>query len=546
MRRMGVGIGSFSHVGGQTRLEFTRERIASITGWSKGTIILKPLELGSRGVRVLEKFGNVTELGSRISEFENTIFEAAKRGGATDAQIHASRQTGKFKDLFKDEDSFANAITQATVNAREVAVEFHDIGTGYLMQALARTVPFFGPRVQGLRKGTRTLFGKGEGNKRVAWAKGFAGITVPFILTSVWNELWGGKDGAPAGRDREDWDKNNWLTAYNDGKPVFRLPIPWEIGTIFGVAPARLFDTIVQRMDGDPNRQDFLIGLNSALWNVIGGAPWPTAALVPYELADNYNRFLERPIESSKQEGKIPGERTNLYTPEILKEIGSNYDISPLKMDHAVRGLFSAFGVLALAGVDLVNGLGDKNNIVDPSSFAGNNSVNRVFFPDANRESSRAVAEFYKNYGRVLQLENTAKGFVKSSDTPTEAEKRFLRNNPDAEITAAGVGGKAKVRAEQAADWLREVRVEMEEIRFLPSDDPVFEGMNKGEIIKWKNTELLKLKREKVKIAQEANIDIKEINEIMRDINKKARLDEKKKTVEQKFAENVENTRTQE
>ena len=82
--------------------------------------------------------------------------------------------------------------------------------------------------------------------------------------------------------------------------------------------------------------------------------------------------------------------------------------------------------------------------------------------------------------------------------------------------------------ADETAKWLREIRVEMEEIRFLPSDDPVFEGMNKGEIIKWKNTELLKLKREKVKIAQEANIDIKEINEIMRDINKKARLDEKK------------------
>jgi len=528
MRRMGVGIGSFSHVGGQTKLEFTKERIASITGWNKGTIILKPWELASRGVRTLERFGNVTELASRVSEFDNTIMEAARQGGATDAQIHASRQTGKFKDLFKDEDSFANAITEATVNAREVAVEFHDIGTGYLMQALARTVPFFGPRVQGLRKGTRTLFGKGEGNKRVAWAKGVTGITVPFLLASVWNELWGGKDGAPAGRDREDWDKNNWLTVYNDGKPTFRLPIPWEIGTIFGVGPARLFDEVVQRMDGDPNRQDFLIGLNSALWNVIGGFPWPTAALVPYELNDNYNRFLERPIESSKQEGKIPGERTNLYTPEILKSIGSKYDISPLKMDHAVRGLFSAFGVLTLAGVDWASSIGDENNVVDPSSFAGNNSVNRVFFPDANRESSRAVAEFYKRYTRVLQVERSAKDHVKRSDEPTDAEMRFIKHTPEAEITDIGRSGEAFMAADETAKWLREIRVEMEEIRFLPSDDPVFEGMNKGEIIKWKNTELLKLKREKVKLAQEANVEIDKINEIMRDINKKARLDEKK------------------
>jgi hypothetical protein len=547
MRRMGVGIGSFSHVGGQTKLEFTKERIASITGWNKGTIILKPWELASRGVRTLERFGNVTELASRVSEFDNTIMEAARQGGATEKQIVESRQTGKFKDLFKDEDSFANAITQATVNAREVAVEFHDIGTGYLMQALARTVPFFGPRVQGLRKGTRTLFGKGEGNKRVAWAKGVTGITVPFLLASVWNELWGGKDGAPAGRDREDWDKNNWLTVYNNDKPVFRLPIPWEIGTIFGVGPARLFDEVVQRMDGDPNRQDFLIGLNSSLWNVIGGFPWPTAALVPYELNDNYNRFLERPIESAAQEGKIPGERTSLYTPEILKSIGSKYDISPLKMDHAVRGLFSAFGVLTLAGVDWATSIGEGDSgIVDPSSFAGNNSVNRVFFPDANRESSRAVAEFYKMYTRVLQMEKSAKDHVKKSEVPTEAEKRFIRNNPNAQITPKDIRGAAAAAAENAADWLREVRKDMEYIKLLPTDAWELEGMNKGEIIKWKNTELLKLKKEKVAIAQKALIDVEEINKITRDINKKARLDEKKKTVEQKFAENVENTRTQE
>jgi len=541
-KRTGLNsVSSFLKAGGQESLEFAKERLAKLTGFEKSTILLLPFEAARVALKTVEELGRVTENMTRVNEFSRSLKQSARDDGATEAQIIEAWQTGKFREIFKDDASFRNALVKANLAGREVAVDFADLGTGYIMQWLVRTAPFFGPRTQGIRKANRTLFGPKETNKKMAWIKGISVITIPQLLIAAWNELNGGGGGQPAGRDRPDHDINNWVTFYKDGKPHFRYPVTWEHGTIFGVIPQRFFSGVIEGMEDDKSRRDFALGVWTALENIVGGPPLAPIFQVPGEWFTNYKVFTKRPIESFGLKRFPPGERAKYFTSEFLKELGSKYDVSPVKMDHAVRGFFTAFGSAALYGLDAM--MDEDDGVVRPDKYIGDNNVNRIFFPNPLREQSRALSTFYESWREKMQIENRKNEYLNSVVNDPKAFIRFTKNYPTVNlqpklnkrlarkfgispaVTAFDVGRNASQLINELQDYMLAVR-ERPASFTTPDGKEIYKGMDAGQIRKAKSKEMLRAKQQIVDYAKRANIKMDEIDNTMREFNKKLRLED--------------------
>ena len=119
------------------------------------------------------------------------------------------------------------------------------------------------------------------------------------------------------------------------------------MGAIF----SSLFESGANVLDGQEDFAFFTRFLGHTLSETFAiGLP---AAFGPgIEAYANKSAFTGRPIESMAQQRLPAGERANPWTPELLKDLGRGLKISPVMLEHVIRGHTATFGALFLTVAD--------------------------------------------------------------------------------------------------------------------------------------------------------------------------------------------------
>jgi hypothetical protein len=278
---------------------------------------------------------------------ETALLPLSKAWDALDRASTASDLATRaevFKRVFEDTGSEAEAVFQAI----EV-MNFSRKGSNPIMQIAAASIPFLNARIQGLDLLYRAGFGKLADKNNAARQKAFfvRGATMVALSSLYWlmaseTEEW--KTAEPEARD------NNWIIG-----PV-RIPIPFELGVIFKVAPERTLEYFF----GDDTSRDLKQSFVRNLTSTLGVNPIPQAVLPIFENYVNYSFFTGQPIVGRGLEDVSKPFQVNTSTSMFAKGAGETLGMSPVQIDNLIRGYTGTIGGYVVMAMDAIfRGEGD-------------------------------------------------------------------------------------------------------------------------------------------------------------------------------------------
>ena len=211
-------------------------------------------------------------------------------------------------------------MVDLTLAGKQGTVDFS--AAGKASAVLNETIPFFNAAIQGPRVSINSFARKPS---RFVW-RGLAAITVPTLLNWWWN------------KDEE------WYTEQNDNErflfwqtPVFdtvlRIPRAFEIGALFASLPEAMADSWY-REDPEGMSRWFTTTFRSMSPDIL-----PVIPREALEQAANWDSFWDRPIVNKGLEGDPPKEQFDDWTSRSAIKIGEIFNISPKRIDHAIKGI---------------------------------------------------------------------------------------------------------------------------------------------------------------------------------------------------------------
>ncbi len=209
-----------------------------------------------------------------------------------------------------------------------------------------------------------------------------------------------------------------------------RLPRPYLLGLTFGAIPERIMEWI------DTDDPKALRSLGEAFEREATGLiPFPTILLPLFENFFNYSMFLQRPIIPRTLEGVEAEEQLTARTSDVAilmsqfvgkvvpDAVGTKLRsaiVSPAKIDNV---MFAWTGGLGRLATDVVGGVGRSLGIVDrperPEATLADIPLVRGFIArPPGQGGSEAEERFYKEWGYLQVVKNTADLFLKNDQLP--------------------------------------------------------------------------------------------------------------------------------
>lgn len=275
-----------------------------------------------------------TERGPRLAEFRKAYLKGEEMWGAgsQDALIFAERA------------------------ASEVTVDFKR--AGLYSKALNQLIPFYNPATQGL-----TRFGREfQNNPLKASLKGAALTTAMLSIYAINRK--NHKEDMDA---IEPWENAAFIHLFmgknSDGSArLYRIPLPFEWGVIFGAIPKTLIDYELNKADVEDSMsgQTMRVGnqekRNAELWAQLEALVPPFTnipLLTPYnEIQANKSFFKNRELypEYLKRMVPLEGDRYNAWTTQLAKDLGQAAPeyIQPTDVDHIIKSLTGGAGLEAV------------------------------------------------------------------------------------------------------------------------------------------------------------------------------------------------------
>lgn len=282
--------------------------------------------------------------------------------------------------------------------------------------------PFLNASIQGPR---RTLARIRENPKTILKAVG--AITFPTL--ALW---WRNKD--------EDWyqeipaKERSLYWFIRTPWPVdtlVRIPRPFEIGQFFAALPEALLNAVYRE---DPS---LVTEWFPQVWDVMVPDPRPVLlreAQQQLRGEGGFDDFWDSPIVSRSLQKLPAAEQVGPYTTRVSQFLGDMFDVSPMRIDHAIRGVGGG------ASFDLVATLG-----VGPTSIERDGEeadlpvVGRLFKRGGVTPSGRRT--FDKMYD-LLDEAQSRKASKRIRETPEQRQERLLLTD-----TARAVGNLMYARA---------------------------------------------------------------------------------------------------
>lgn len=315
-----------------------------------------------------------------------------------------------------EEQGFSRA--EAAVAARDL-LDFSMQGAWTSVRFLTQVVPFMNARIQGLYKLGRAAK---EDPKRFSIVLGAVALTSLALMAMYHDDDdW---------KKREDWDRDNYWWFKLSGV-AYRIPKPFEIGALATLAErgVELFT------DKEMTPERFLTRVKHIIGDNLAMNPIPQAVKPILDVYANQDSFTGRPIETMGMEKKRPDYRFTQNTSMPARAvstagqkaadlIGGDF-LSPVQVDHLVRGYLGWLGSFAVGGADMaIRPLtGEPTRATtDYYKLATQGFVAEV--PDRN---SRYVTALYEQSKRLDQAYSTWRGLIK--DGKVAEAREYLEDN---------------------------------------------------------------------------------------------------------------------
>jgi hypothetical protein len=327
---------------------------------------------------------------------------------------------------------------EALFRALEV-MNFHRKGGSSLIRILTAAVPFFNARLQGLDLFYRASTGNMNTSDAAAirnkfWARG---MTMMGLSVAYWFMV---SDDEEYKKQEQETRDNNWLIP----SLGMRIPIPFEVGVLFKTIPER----IAAYTFGDDTGQDLRDSLARSAVSTFAFNPVPQTVKPVLEAAFNFNTFTWRPILSEGMKDVDPRFQVGPGTSSVAQGIAGALGLSPIKVDHVIKGYTGTMGMYAVDTIDMMtNQFSDtpkatkrfeqlpviKRFVVDPEArgnvteyYKLKDSVDGVVrtmnFLEKQQESEEFVDYLKKNQGTLA-----FKDYIRDTEK-TMKELRDARN----------------------------------------------------------------------------------------------------------------------
>ena len=305
------------------------------------------------------------------------IIQKRPAGTAKDIKGHILDTPAKFKkvwDQYQDFGARLENINRAADYAQAIArgddrltaafsardhLDFTRTGSMTAVRAVAQLVPFLNARLQGLDKlareapGTfKELMDPREKTQFKAVVGMYSAMSVAMYLAMKDDEEY---------KSLDEWEKRTYHHFKLPGiETMFKIPRPFEVGAI-----AFMAESVVQQMvDDEAHGILFAERLGHTLSDTLSFNPVPQILNPAFEVAVNKSFFTGRPIESpyAKISNLSPARRKQVWTSETAVAMAEGLDklnwekvkLSPVQIEHLVRGYLGWMGATGLAGVDML------------------------------------------------------------------------------------------------------------------------------------------------------------------------------------------------
>lgn len=257
-------------------------------------------------LKTIEDIGDVVEKANRLGVFQKSLSEGLSE-------------------------------KESTFESRDASLDFAVAGrTG---RVINRYIPFFNAGIRGTAKLADTL----RKNPTAFMYQGITRLTLPTIMYNYYMLY-----EAPDDEREEYLELPNWrrMIAWNIKINDFwvSIPKPFAPGQLFATIPEML---MIDGFKGDkPESRDMAIDI---IKNVVGSLSpiqdlsgvMPPLMKWSIENMTNHNFFTGRSLYPEWMDRLEPRDRANKYTPETLKLLGDKLNISPAKLDNALKGTFA-------------------------------------------------------------------------------------------------------------------------------------------------------------------------------------------------------------
>lgn len=291
--------------------------------------------------------------------------------------------------------------------AKQVTTDF--TAAGEFSRVINQMVPFYNSQIQGPRANIRA----GMRNPRKFFGRGLA-------LSAATLLLWA------ANRDRDWYRELNakekfmyWYFEVNmtgpDGKErkeLIRLPRAFEVGQVFSALPEALIDSAYRQNPEAANEwaQTFV--------ELINPAGLPVVFDEVLEQARNRDLFWDSPIVSQRLLKRPQAEQYDEFTSRAAIKIGEFFNVSPERVDHALRGMF---GTVAS---DILNVLPIGPEGVERDSEPADTPLAGTLFKRGGEFGSRprSLERLYETFDKATQKQNS----IRNPETDHERDLRLM------------------------------------------------------------------------------------------------------------------------
>lgn len=233
---------------------------------------------------------------------------------------------------------------EALFRSMEV-MNFHRKGSSALIRVLTAAIPFFNARLQGLDLFYRASTGNMNNKDAAAIQRQFfvRGMTMMALSGMYYFMV---SDDEEYKKQEQETKDNNWLIPYLG----IRIPIPFEVGVLFKTIPER----IAAYTFGNDTGQDLRDALFRNAVSTFAFNPIPQTVKPLVEAAFNVNTFTFRPIVSEGMQDVDPQYQVGPGTSSVAKGIAGVLGLSPIKVDHIIKGYTGTMGMYAIDTIDMV------------------------------------------------------------------------------------------------------------------------------------------------------------------------------------------------
>jgi hypothetical protein len=233
---------------------------------------------------------------------------------------------------------------EALYRALEV-MNFNRKGNSPLIRVLTAAVPFFNARLQGLDLFYRASTGNMNTNDAKAIQRKFFLRGSTMMALSVMYYMMVADDEEYKKQEQETKD-GNWIIP----SLGIRIPIPFEVGVLFKTMPERITAYALGNDTGKDLRDSTVRNLVSTF----AFNPIPQTVKPIVEAATNFSFFTMRPIVGQGMGDVDPEFQVGPGTSKVAEMLGRQLGMSPMKIDHILKGYTGTMGIYMVDATDLV------------------------------------------------------------------------------------------------------------------------------------------------------------------------------------------------